>query len=196
MVHHGADNKAMVWESSDKLAADSRLNLGKVEDHRPSVVDLPTVESVGHMQRPKYPTTYIETLENHLKSNIASGMFAMGDAFKNAGLLLAPILTVFLGCLCVFNQHTLVNCANKMREKRKLNYYPNFDDTVELSFDAGPPLFHRHAKHGRNQQFEFGPEHKSPRGDKTSPWGKRTSFSTLTNSTKCNYKLTTMHENS
>uniref|UniRef100_A0A1B6IWY6 Amino acid transporter transmembrane domain-containing protein n=1 Tax=Homalodisca liturata TaxID=320908 RepID=A0A1B6IWY6_9HEMI len=149
MVHHGADNKAMVWESSDKLAADSRLNLGKVEDHRPSVVDLPTVESVGHMQRPKYPTTYIETLENHLKSNIASGMFAMGDAFKNAGLLLAPILTVFLGCLCVFNQHTLVNCANKMREKRKLNYYPNFDDTVELSFDAGPPLFHRHAKHGR-----------------------------------------------
>uniref|UniRef100_A0A1B6EK48 Amino acid transporter transmembrane domain-containing protein n=1 Tax=Cuerna arida TaxID=1464854 RepID=A0A1B6EK48_9HEMI len=149
MVHHGADNKAMVWESSDKLAAGSRLNLGKVEDHRPSVVDLPTVESVGHMQRPKYPTTYIETLENHLKSNIASGMFAMGDAFKNAGLLLAPILTIFLGCLCVFNQHILVNSANKMREKRKLNYYPNFDDTVELSFDAGPPLFHRHAKHGR-----------------------------------------------
>ncbi|XP_046684151.1 proton-coupled amino acid transporter-like protein CG1139 isoform X3 [Homalodisca vitripennis] len=149
MAHNVADNKAMVWESSDKLAADSRLNLGKVEDHRPPVVDLPTVESVSHMQRPKYPTTYIETLENHLKTNIASGMFAMGDAFKNAGLLLAPVLTMFLGCLCVFNQHILVNSANRMREQRKLNYYPNFNDTVDLCFDSGPPLFRKFAKHSR-----------------------------------------------
>lgn len=43
------------------------------------------------------------------KGNIGSGLFAMGDAFKNAGIILAPILTVALGIVCVHSQHLLVN---------------------------------------------------------------------------------------
>ncbi|XP_046684040.1 proton-coupled amino acid transporter-like protein CG1139 isoform X2 [Homalodisca vitripennis] len=149
-VLHGTDNKAMMWESTDQLTTGSRLTLGKPGDNKPKVADLPAVEGVGHMQRPKHPTSYAETLAHLLKGNIASGMYAMGDAFKNGGLLLAPFLTVFLGLICVFNQHILIVCANLMRERNKLNYYPGFDDTVELCFDAGPPLFRTYAKHGRS----------------------------------------------
>lgn len=43
-----------------------------------------------------------------LKGNIGSGVFAMGDAFKNGGLLLSPILTLLLGIICVHSQHILV----------------------------------------------------------------------------------------
>lgn len=43
-----------------------------------------------------------------LKGNIGSGVFAMGDAFKNGGLILSPILTIILGVICVHSQHILV----------------------------------------------------------------------------------------
>ena len=53
--------------------------------------------------------SYVETLMHHFKGNVGSGMFALGDAFKNAGLLLAPPLTIFLGVICIHAQHILVS---------------------------------------------------------------------------------------
>ena len=44
-----------------------------------------------------------------LKGNIGSGVFAMGDAMKNGGLIAAPILTLLLGVICVHSQHILVS---------------------------------------------------------------------------------------
>jgi len=43
-----------------------------------------------------------------LKGNVGCGILAMGDAFKNGGLLLSPVLTLFIGVICVYNQHLLV----------------------------------------------------------------------------------------
>lgn len=51
----------------------------------------------------------METLFHLTKSNMGSGLFAMGDAFKNAGLLLGPILTIVLGTICVYSFHILVS---------------------------------------------------------------------------------------
>lgn len=53
-------------------------------------------------------TTYLETLMHILKGNVGSGVFAMGDAVKNGGLLLAPALTLLMGLVCVHSQHILV----------------------------------------------------------------------------------------
>jgi hypothetical protein len=36
-------------------------------------------------------------------------MFAMGDAFHNAGLIASPVITLFLGVICVYSQHMLVS---------------------------------------------------------------------------------------
>lgn len=36
-------------------------------------------------------------------------MFAMGDGFKNGGLFLAPVLTLFIGLASVHSQHILVS---------------------------------------------------------------------------------------
>lgn len=54
---------------------------------------------------------YCETLMHLLKGNIGCGMLAMGDAFRNGGLLMAPILTVFIGTVCIYNNHILVRRA-------------------------------------------------------------------------------------
>lgn len=43
-----------------------------------------------------------------LRGNIGAGIFGMGDAFKNGGIIVAPILTVLIGLVSVHCQHTLV----------------------------------------------------------------------------------------
>lgn len=43
-----------------------------------------------------------------LKGNVGSGVFAMGDAFKNGGIILGTLLTLYLGLICVHCQHILV----------------------------------------------------------------------------------------
>jgi Transmembrane amino acid transporter protein len=62
----------------------------------------------GHGIPSSHPTSYSETMMHLFKGNIGPGLFAMGDAFKNCGILLAPFLTVALGIVCVHSQHILV----------------------------------------------------------------------------------------
>jgi len=58
-----------------------------------------------------------------LKGNVGCGILAMGDAFKNGGLLLSPVLTLFIGVICVYNQHLLVSDCygkiTKLKEQKK-----------------------------------------------------------------------------
>lgn len=60
------------------------------------------------MKKTIFDCRYCETLMHLLKGNIGCGMLAMGDAFRNGGLLMAPILTVFIGTVCIYNNHILV----------------------------------------------------------------------------------------
>jgi solute carrier family 36 (proton-coupled amino acid transporter) len=62
----------------------------------------------GHGMASSHPTSYLETLMHLLKGNVGPGLFAMGDGFKNCGILLAPFLTVALGIVCVHSEHILV----------------------------------------------------------------------------------------
>jgi hypothetical protein len=52
---------------------------------------------------------WLDTLVHLLRGNIGSGVFAMGEAFMHAGLLVAPLLTLFLAVACVHSQHILVS---------------------------------------------------------------------------------------
>ncbi|XP_054275460.1 proton-coupled amino acid transporter-like protein CG1139 [Macrosteles quadrilineatus] len=94
----------------------------------------------------RHPTTFFETLFHLIKGNIGSGMFAMGDAFKNAGLMLGPVLTVFLGVICVYGNHVLINSSKELAQRRNLKVYPTFPDTMEWAFQTGPRYFRRFSK--------------------------------------------------
>lgn len=91
----------------------------------------------------KHQTSYSETMMHFLKGNIGSGLLAMGDAFRHGGLLLAPPITIFVGIISLYNQHMLVRNSHKLHAKLKLDEYPGFSDTMELSFLTGPRQFQR-----------------------------------------------------
>ena len=68
---------------------------------------------------------YWETLAHLTKASIGSGLFAMGDAFRNAGLVAGLALTLFIGVVCVYAQHQLV----RLNYRDKLSI--DVDSTVE-----------------------------------------------------------------
>lgn len=70
----------------------------------------------------------------------------MADAFKNGGIVLAPILTVFLGFVCAHTQHQLVNSSEAMRERYKLKELPDYAETLELCIDSGPERIKKWSK--------------------------------------------------
>lgn len=97
-------------------------------------------------------------------------MFAMGDAFRNVGLLAGPIFTLFVGTVCVYAQHQLVSsrgCSMQRSQKTTphtrrpgpsqittsrvvsrrmgLKRPPDYAETAELAFQMGPGLFPRAA---------------------------------------------------
>lgn len=80
------------------------------------------------------PTSYIETMMHLFKGNVGTGCFAMADAVRNGGLILGPVLTLFLGIICVHAQHILIRCSAKMKEKFKMTVSPDYAETVELCF--------------------------------------------------------------
>ncbi|XP_058829118.1 neutral amino acid uniporter 4-like [Topomyia yanbarensis] len=94
-----------------------------------------------------HPTTYLESIMHIFKGNVGPGLYAMGWAFYNAGIIAAPILTILLGITCVHSQHLLLRCAAKMKLKiPNSNHLPDFADTVELCFIHGPTRFQRCAR--------------------------------------------------
>jgi solute carrier family 36 (proton-coupled amino acid transporter) len=83
-------------------------------------------------KRPK--TTYFETLIHFYKSNIGAACFALGEAFRNAGLILGSVLIAVVGVLCVYQQHVLIRCSDILKKELALDEYPDYAQTLELSF--------------------------------------------------------------
>ncbi|KAF5299700.1 hypothetical protein FQA39_LY11495 [Lamprigera yunnana] len=96
-------------------------------------------ESAGHGHVVRYPTNFSETLMHLLKGNVGSGIFAMGDAFKNSGYIVGSILVPILGLICLHSQHLLLNASHHLKEKLNLKKNPDYATTVELCFATGSP---------------------------------------------------------
>ncbi|KAK9882044.1 hypothetical protein WA026_018895 [Henosepilachna vigintioctopunctata] len=90
--------------------------------------------------RDKPGTPYCSTLMNLVKGTIGSGIFAMGGAMKNAGLVLGSVLLVAIGFLCVYCQHQLVSAAQQVAFNHDYNVRPDYAETVMVCFMDGPEL--------------------------------------------------------
>ncbi|CAH0402192.1 unnamed protein product [Chilo suppressalis] len=93
-----------------------------------------------------HPTSYVDTMLHIFKGNIGSGLLAMGDAFKNGGLVFATISTVIMGIICVHAQHILLNCAEDMRGRVKDGKAIGFAQTVRMVFEQGGPRLKARAR--------------------------------------------------
>ncbi|GAB0096000.1 proton-coupled amino acid transporter 1 [Sergentomyia squamirostris] len=110
-----------------------------VNGHQKKQENGTTVQDSASNNSNAHPMSYLETMVHVFKGNIGPGLFAMGDAIKNAGLIVGPILTVIIGIVCVHCQHQLLRCSKKMKDKLGSDSYPDFATTVELCFENGPP---------------------------------------------------------
>ncbi|KAF5271070.1 hypothetical protein FQR65_LT00489 [Abscondita terminalis] len=97
----------------------------------------------------KHPTNYGETLMHLFKVNVGPGIFAMGDAFKNSGIVLGSVLVPLLGLICLHCEHLLINASDHVKDNLSLPRNPDFAMTAEMSFAIGPARFRNLASYMR-----------------------------------------------
>lgn len=95
-----------------------------------------------------------------VKGYVGTGIFSMGDAMKNSGLLIGPITTFIIGMVCLHCAHLLVsflpswlgaicrfleglqvNSAHKLHKHYGLERIPDYADAAKLAFALAAPNF-------------------------------------------------------
>ncbi|XP_044257533.1 proton-coupled amino acid transporter-like protein CG1139 isoform X1 [Tribolium madens] len=95
----------------------------------------------------KKPTNYVETLIHAIKAYVGSGIFAMGAALMNSGMLLGPVLLLIIALINLHCQHLLIKACVKIAEKETVPVLPSFAETVQYTFeDSNSEWLKKHSK--------------------------------------------------
>ncbi|XP_055843055.1 neutral amino acid uniporter 4 [Episyrphus balteatus] len=89
----------------------------------------------------EHATSYFETASHLFKGSVGAGLFAMGDAFKNGGLIGATILLPAIAIICVHCEHMLIRASKRAVLATKGATFFDYPDTVEKTFELGPKRF-------------------------------------------------------
>lgn len=85
----------------------------------------------------EHPTSNFDTMIHLLKGNIGTGILAMPDAFKNAGLYMGFFSTLIIGAICTHCMHMLVHSANELCSRLRQPSL-SFSEVAYWSFESGP----------------------------------------------------------
>lgn len=96
----------------------------------------------------EHPTSNIDTLIHLLKGNIGTGILAMPQAFKNAGLYVGLIGTLIIGSICTHCMHMLVACSKELCCRQEI---PSMDysEVCFNVFKTGPRELQKYARLAR-----------------------------------------------
>ncbi|CAH1647912.1 unnamed protein product [Spodoptera littoralis] len=134
--YHHDDNSVAdgygMFQSREQIISDSK---GQLELENGKALNGQHNDGHHHVT---HPTSYADTMLHLFRGNIGTGLLAMGDAFRNGGIVFSPIVTALLGIICVHAQHLLLNCSEEMHRQSKRDRPPGFADTVYLVFANGP----------------------------------------------------------
>lgn len=86
-----------------------------------------------------------DTLTHLLKACLGSGILAMPDAFRNAGLTAGVIGTVLVGIICTHCSYILVQCAHELYYRTRVTAM-SFADVGQVAFANGPPWAQKFSK--------------------------------------------------
>lgn len=134
IVDVGHENDSLVPGSRDDPTYGSSVN----ETYDPSMHR--TLE---------HPTTNLDTMIHLLKGNIGTGILAMPDAFKNAGLYVGLFGTLLMGVICTHCMHVLVKCSHELCRRLQVPSL-NFAEVCHRSFESGPIGLRRYSTLVRN----------------------------------------------
>lgn len=91
------------------------------------------------------PTSNLDTMIHLLKGNIGTGILAMPDAFRNAGLAIGFMGTLAMGAVCTHCMHMLVGCAHELCRRTQKGAL-GFSEVVEAAFETGPEPIRQYSK--------------------------------------------------
>ncbi|XP_075230257.1 proton-coupled amino acid transporter-like protein acs [Lycorma delicatula] len=129
-------------EAATPQAYDSRPLLtgvaGTIQRSRSVIMRTITTEDLARSSMYiRHPTTYIETLMNMIKLYMGNGMFAMGYAFSNSGLVVGVGIATTLMIITIYSNHTLIHCAEEVKNRLKIKKPPDMAETVYFCFASG-----------------------------------------------------------
>lgn len=97
----------------------------------------------------EHPTSNLDTMIHLLKGNIGTGILALPDAFRNAGLYVGLFGTLMMGIICTHCMHMLVKCSHELCKRLQVPAL-NFAGVVFSSFETGPQGLRRYSHVARS----------------------------------------------
>ncbi|XP_017056203.1 proton-coupled amino acid transporter-like protein CG1139 isoform X2 [Drosophila ficusphila] len=95
-------------------------------------------ENGDPVRRRGHETSELEAAIHLFKGSVGAGLFAMGDCFKNGGLLGATILLPIIAVMCVHCERMLIRGSILAVERTPGVDFLDYPETVEKSFEHGP----------------------------------------------------------
>ncbi|CAB0011240.1 unnamed protein product [Nesidiocoris tenuis] len=136
LPHDGSNNSAAKY----KIAVAPKKDLEN--GHADKVWDPFAERKVEH------PTTDCDTLTHLLKASLGTGILAMPFAYKNSGMSLGIVFTVFVALICTHGAYVLVQCAHELYRRTRVTSM-TFADVGEVAFANGPHWGRKYSKLAR-----------------------------------------------
>ncbi|KAH8411631.1 hypothetical protein KR215_007697, partial [Drosophila sulfurigaster] len=86
----------------------------------------------------RHATSVLEASVHLFKGSVGAGLFAMGDCFKNGGLLGSTLLLPVIAVMCVHCERLLIKGSLVAVSKTPGATFYDYPDTVEKCFEYGP----------------------------------------------------------
>lgn len=102
---------------------------------------LPRYDPLQH-RKLEHPTSNLDTLIHILNGNLGTGILAMPNAFKNAGLYVGLFGTMAMGLICTHSMHILIKVSHELCRRHQLPSL-SFSDLGQYALESGPSCLHR-----------------------------------------------------
>ncbi|XP_068154918.1 proton-coupled amino acid transporter-like protein CG1139 isoform X2 [Drosophila tropicalis] len=94
----------------------------------------------------RHATSNLEAATHLFKGSVGAGLFAMGDCYKNGGLVGASLLLPVIAVMCVHCERMLIRGSMLAVERTPGATFYDYPETVEKSFEYGPRPLRRMSK--------------------------------------------------
>lgn len=101
------------------------------------------VEGGGDVAKRRHATSNMEAATHLFKGSVGAGLFAMGDCFKNGGLIGATIMLPIIAIMCVHCERLLIKGSLLAVSKTPGATFYDYPETVEKCFEYGPKPLRR-----------------------------------------------------
>ncbi|ALC49172.1 CG4991, partial [Drosophila busckii] len=90
------------------------------------------------MVKRRHATSNLEAATHLFKGSVGAGLFAMGDCFKNGGLIGSTIMLPIIAIMCVHCERLLIRGSLLAVSKTPGATFYDYPETVEKCFEYGP----------------------------------------------------------